>query len=561
MVELSRSFTRDRLQRQPQAATLSGVPGLPRIPDDSGAMAQASATFAQGLQSLGKALGQIAERDAQLQRADDVAKAGQAVGQFSLGMATVQQGLVDSNVPALDRPQALRTGGEELMATLVGNVPQRAQERFKAEATQQLARMVLAEQSTAAQQFVSEQKAALPAILALVGRQLVTADARQRPGIEASLTAISSSFAQAGIFGAADAQALTTKVIEEASIRRAQREIASNPQAAAAHLQALARGETGTAGMESPPPAAVPQLLDQAQSQVQQPLQWADAAERRIDKAVRDTQDGVYVAMRGDLMRLDPIATNAEAFRAQLADAEQKFKDGKISKEHYDQLSSQGRAMLDRALAPSPPQDDVGFERDITVRLAQAQTPDTLQAVRTALLEGAGRLRPETISRLNGLIESRLDASHYSNTREYRDGVDIILRAAIVPGQLLPLAGMEAAAREETQRNLTLALDAYEEQMSTMARRSVPEMKAQARDLAYRLRGTFFPSTPNQLPPVLRDLPTEEALRQKLEQMKTDGVPESQLQRFRDQWRQMDADRREEETRKKTAPPTGRRQR
>lgn len=510
MVELSRSFLNRRLERTPPAATLSGVPGLPRIPDDSGALAQASATFAQGLAALGKAAGQIAERDLQLKRADEVAKAGQALGQFGMGMATVQQGLVESNMPALDRPQALRTGGEELIQTLVQTVPPRAQERFKAEATQALARMVLSEQSSAATQFVHEQKAALPPLLDLLGRQLVGADDRQRPAILQSMTATATSFAEAGIVPAPLAQALVREAVDRNDTLRTQQAIVAQPAAMQQHLTDLAAGKPGTPGLPVPPAKDLADLKRAADGQVGQDLARLDRDERDADKKLRQIQDANMLKLQDRLAQPDLTTQEVQRLRQEATTlAEQRL----LSPTDHGMVMRDTRT-LTKALQEGPAQTDPAVKRSILITLYGGELGgQNLDLVKDHLMQwiDEGKVNLKDGQEWMQEITRQRQANYYTKIPAYDEGRDFLQMTVNYLSKISVVPGADKKAIEEMQSRTAYALQTYSERVrSVWEREGIRGVEAQAAAIAREVQ-TYFSLTP---PQVLAHFPPPPALAQ-----------------------------------------------
>lgn len=498
MVELSRSFIRERLQRTPTAAALVSVPAVPRVPDESGAMLRASATFTEGLAALGQSLSAFAARERQLAYAQDVAKTGEAVGQFQLGMAPLQQRMLETQVPALERPAYLRQHGEALIQTLAAGVPERMQPQFTAQATQDLARFVLAEQSAASRQFVSEQQQALPAVLDLVGRQLVGADDRQRPAILASLTAIGTSYAEAGIVSAPLAQALVRETVDRQDTIRTQQQIMANPAAMQQHLRDLSAGKPGTPGLPVPPAKDLADLTRQANQQVGQDLALLDREERQSEAKLRQTQDANMVRLQGRLY--DPEISAQQVQRVQ-QEATTLAEQRQLSKEDHAQVMRETRT-LTQTLQQGPAVTAPAAKIRILGRLYGGDPGGSgLDALREDVLQGMldGQINLKDGTDWLKEIANQRQANYYTKIPAYDEGREFLQVTVNYLSKMSFLPNVNKKAVEEMQSRTAYALQLYSERIRDVWQRDgVRGVEAQAAPLAREVQ-TYFGVTPLQV--------------------------------------------------------------
>lgn len=487
MVELSRVFNRERLQRQPSSATLVGVPALPRVPDESGLYAQAGATFARGLQALSETMSAIDYRNRKLREAQETAQTAEQVGNFHLGMAPIQQRMVEQNIPALDRPTYLREQGQALIDSLVEQVPTRTQTAFKAQATQDLGRFVLAEQSRATQQFVDEQKTALPALLALVGQQLVTADDRQRPGIEQSLTAIATSFAEAGAVSAPLASALVRETIDKTTTQKAQNAIVAQPQTMLTHLQQLAAGKPGVEGMPVPPAKDLPALVGQAQSQVRQDLERVDREERRAAYDQRQIQDATMGRLQA---RLYQPSLNAQEVQRIEQETNRLTQQRQLRPEDQGTILRETRT-LQQTLAQGPQQSDPGLKTRVITNLYGGQMgSDGMDALKEEILQGMldGKVNLKDGQEWLQELKNQRTANYYTSIPAYQEGKQFLDRTVnyLADYKRNPQVNQEALARLESKS--AYALQEYSREMRLIWQQGgVAAVEAQAPEVARRV--------------------------------------------------------------------------
>lgn len=537
MVELSRSFFRDRLQRQPAAASLVSVPAVARVPDESGAMLRATATFTEGLTALGQSLSAEAARARQLAYAQDVAKTGEAVGKFQLGMAGIQQQMVEQNVPALERPAYLQQHGEELSATLVGGVPERQQQAFKAQTTQDLARFVLAEQSTASRQFVTEQQQALPALLDLVGRQLVSADDRQRPAILASLTAIGTAYAAAGIISAPLAQALVRETVDRQDTVRTQQQIVAQPSVMRQHLRDLAAGKAGVPGLPVPPAKDLPDLVRQAEQQVAQDVARFDREEREAADRLRQRQDAQMIRLQDRLYQAGVDVREVQRVQQEATTLAQQRE---LSKDDHGTIMRESRTLL-YALQQGPVVSSPGVKARIITRLYGSDLSGSgLEAMKEEIFAGmtAGEVNFQDGQTWLQEISRQREANYFTKVPEYQENLKFLNATVnyLSDYKRNPTVNQEAVARLEMRT--AHAMQDYSERMKAIwerdGRREVERQAPQvARDVLARNGLTppevldYFPE-----PAILQQVPPTGDIGTRYDlafgRLATDPMPEAQ---------------------------------
>lgn len=509
MVELARTFRREPLARQPGSSTLVGVPALPRVPDDSGLLAQAGATFAKGLYALSDAAAAINERDRKLKQAEEVAQSAKAVGEFQLFMATVPQQMQEQNVPALQRPDYMKTFGQGQIDTLAQDLPTRVQTAFRAQATQDLARMVFNQQSVASQQFVDEQRTGLPAILAMVATQRVTADERQLPGIDQSLSAIATSYAEAGIISAPLGSALVREAIDKTNTQRAQQAIIANPAAMQHHLTQLAAGRPGTPGLPVPPAKDLPDLKRAADVQMSQDLQRMDREERQSAAKLSQVQDANMQRLQNRLY--DSNVTAQEVQRIE-AETKQLADQGLIDKTDQAQVLRETRA-LTQTLSQGPAVTAPAWKVRIMGRLyGSEQGGGGLDALRDDVLQGMVDGQVNIKDGMDWLkeIQNQRQANYYTKIPAYDEGREFLKIATNYLANLnVFMPGADKKAIEQMQSRVAHAFQVYSDRIrGVWERDGVRGVEAQAALIAREVQ-TLFSVTPQE---VLNHFPAPKAL-------------------------------------------------
>lgn len=511
MVELSRSFLRERLSRQAPASTLAGVPALPRIPDESARFAQAGEALAAGLQAAGTAAAAFISRDNRLKQAQETAQAAQQIGNFQLGLAPLEAQMVTENVPYLERPDYLKTHGQELIDTLVDTVPERLQTAFQAEATQQLARLVLHQQSVASQQFVDEQKTSFASVIDLLARQRVSSDPRQHPAIDASLYALRDNYVQSGILTQGYADVVIRKAIDTTDTQRAQNAIIAQPQAMEEHLTQLAAGQAGLPNLPIPPPQDLPELVRQAQTQVRQDLERFEHSERRAAQDLTRVQEQQAMRLESRLLQSDLTLDQVRQIGQETRTLGDK---GLLRKEDHGQILRETRAM-EQALLAGPAVTDPALTRRMLIALHGELGGENLDLLRDNVVQWLedGRVSTKDAQAWFGDITRQRQANYYTNMPEYKEGRQFLDQAV---NYLNNITFSDVANKQEIeilQNRVAFALQGYSQRMREIWERDgVRGVQAQAAQVARDVQA-MFNATPREVldffpePAILNQVP------------------------------------------------------
>jgi hypothetical protein len=309
--------------------------------------------------------------------------------------------------------------------------------------------------------------------------------------------------------------------------------VVANPAEMYQQLQAVTRGETvATAEIQNAPRDALPQLTQTARKLWHEQLSKTEHEEAVSARRLKGTQEEIAGAVRGEVALLDATPDNVPTLRTYLTQVNTLRDEKKITAEDHQQLTGTIRSRLDTAMKPEAERDDPVVERDLSIQLHLADRPQDFDALEKKLQDGAGALRPETVRTLSNAIAERRRANHYSNRVPYQDGKELLLRAAIVPGTI----GGAGMVREETQRQLLDALQAYDKRMSELAAQDPREMDRQARTVAQEIKEVFLAPDITALPPTLQEANTEAELAVKLRAMTEAGLPLETARKYRQQW-------------------------
>lgn len=511
MVELSRTFLQQRLSRQPPAATLVGVPQQVRVPDDSGLAAQAGAALARGLQATSQVFTHLAERNLRLKNAQETAQTNQAMGEFQLGLAPVMQGIAQENVPLLERPEALRARGQELIDGLLDTVPQRLQSTFKAAATQQLARFVLLEQSSTSQQFVTEQHANIPALLSLRARELVSADESQLPALKHGLSVLASTYVDSGIITRPLADALVQESIDRALTERTQLAIITQPERMLGHLEDLANGGPGAPGLPVPPHKELLTLVRTAQMQVAQDVARFEADERIASRRLAQQQDAERIRLQDRLYKPDLTLDEARRIGAEIRTAgEQRL----LTPEDHGILLRDHRA-VEHALVEGPAVTDPETKRTMLINLHSDLGGKNLDTLRRAVVEGMteGKINSKDAQSWLQEIDRQRQANYYTNIPAYKEGRQFLDQAVNYLNNIYVLSDENRAQVEQLQTRVAYALQSYSQEIRALwDQEGVRGVENRAQTIANEV-ATFFAVTPRSImdffpePEVLRQVP------------------------------------------------------
>jgi hypothetical protein len=552
MAEIPLSLVQSRVPRGGQYSPAQAV-GLPRMAPPPGGIAEAIGYAGRQVTSSLAGILEVQQRE---RAASETVTVKDFTARATDDLLDWQQNFaVDQSIPPLELRDRLEAKRDELAKSYADQLPARLRPKFLAEFRSAAIQPVYALDQVGVKRLGEQAQATFDHRSDQILRQTVQATSdvdRQR--LQDEHDVLINDYAFQGLIAPAQVPGLKQKHRDQVAKAQWDTRIQLDPKGAITQL------ELGPAANPELSPEEYPKTLEKARSLHQQQLHWYDASQRRADQAVQKAQEQNTGSLWAEFVRLDPTPESSEKYRGLLAQAEQAFKDGKISPQQYQELTGRGRVMLDRSLQPGADKDNVALERDLVVELARANTPEAIEAVQARLLARANELRPETIQRLNTALDQRRNANHYSNTQEYRDGVNIILRAGVVPEAS---ASQQRMMEEETKRKLQLALASFDEQMSLLAGKDVAAMKAQSRALAYSLRDTYFPIDEQPdleqlgVPKAIRDARDEGELAKEIQKLQDAGVPEKQLEQFRKLWRQQQAGPLKKSTPAPAQPPAG----
>jgi hypothetical protein len=508
MAELPAYFFQRTAQRQPTAAGDVALPAQPRL--DPHLTAATARTFGQVGEVLGGVGQQVAQLDQQLRAARDTVVQAEALGKaFALLETTEAELLTDPQVRPEERGTIFGARITPQIQELAQGLSPRARGRFLLEVQPQVASRQRTLRVDGRKAFVEQATAGLTEVLTQLGRQeLTVTDPVALAAIRQSRAAMVESYVQQGLIDAAAGAAVLRSAQDAVQSAQLDRAVRAYPDQMARHLEALARGEPGLPDMPEVPADKIPALLDEARQQWDASLRRSEHQEVLATRVLAQRQDVAASEIRTQLYK--PGITTQE-LGGLFAEVNARRASGELSEGDHSEMVSHIQSLTDtyrreaeaRAKEARARRDDAP-RRDAAILIETAETPAEFARASAYVLAISGALTGETLSTLLGRIQTRRDATNYTNRDSYREGKSVIMGAAFPIGVEISLDRLDQA----TKVKLNTALDIYSQTMGQIHEQDgFRGVDVQAREQARRLRDLYFPRDEDVGTDPLRALP------------------------------------------------------
>jgi hypothetical protein len=501
---------------------------------DSGATAleRSLGALPEAIEQAGGLAVRTEELQAHRQRAFDTQNATQQKQEFRLTIQPAYEEWKQQDWQTL--PERVQEEGRKMIQAHAAQLKTPyAKALFEADATQLLA--VFQQQAIAERTKRTEGNTAF-----LLGREVQQAQEALAKATtpyevlvaQGHLEATVTRFVDTGLMGGAEGATLLKKTTDAVQDERVQVAIQADAQRMKVQLETqsgnVLRGDDPATGTDPNLPLARPEALAK-QSQQAREVARAQFAEKEHQERYADyqrqkqqTQNSGELLTR--LYKTAPIPDNVPTFQRIIEDAAKAIETGALDPTTGAHIMSTAQTHATAAAKPPVQRDDPTVERTIAMAVYRAEAPQEFAQAREALTKaGVSQLTPETFGKLSDKLEQRERQAYWRARPAVQAGKDVILRGAVVPygGSL---AGI---MKPKQQQKLLQAMDAYEQQIATLAEQDIREADKRAVDMAWNVRIQFMKPD--------KDDPAEEYLPPEAQAAKTPHELATVLQKYRAQ--------------------------
>jgi hypothetical protein len=355
----------------------------------------------------------------------------------------------------------------------------------------------------------------------------------------ADLTEFTDMMVKSGVVRGADIEQRIDKMTRGVTQTQWQRQMRADAQGTLRALYAMNQGQPAPEGMPAVQPDMLPRLIDEAAGLQDRIVAKVEHDERVADyRAAKVAQDRT-IYYRQQLSQMDQTPDSLEKARQLLTLANTSEEIRVLGAAGHQEVTGILRGFMNTIQGRQAERDNSEVETLLRVSIATAQTPqDLVRAERDYYRLAPGNLKPETQTTLLNMISERRDKQSPANRVKYREGVEHIQRAEVVPLGAARDPQNAAYMQRVMTSKLRDALDQYDrDYRAQLTEYGVEVADGNALNLADRARTMYFPSSFNDLPLELREAKTIEAARFHLQKLAQQGAPSYSLQAWEKAWR------------------------
>lgn len=522
----------------------SGVPVVPAaLTGDPGAsgLEQALAAPAEGLQGAGGAMVQAEALKLHRQRAFDVLNKETAHDEWQLAFQPRAAELRKENWQTY--PERLEEEGKRLMEEHGTTLSPQARLMFEHKAKQTLS--VFQQRALAERSAMTDQATLYRLSRNIQQAQEAMANAVTPYDREVAKGQFEDFTNELVATGLADGQRVADaqkKTYDAVKVQDVQNAIQRNPDAMVRQLDAQL---AGTPTREDLPVAPVEQLatLRQQAGEVSNArFAQEEHRARYADYKRKQEQDRATIDLRANVYGTLPTPENVPTFQRLLTQAQQMMRNLEIDEKDGTALINDARQMMLTAQKPREV-DNPEVERQARTLAQTAEAPQQFTAARQFLQSVMSpqhpQLKPETYSAIMDKIEQREKGAYWRNRPAVVAGKDVLMRGVLIPygGSL---AGM---MKPEMQQKLQFAMDAYEQELSTLLndpKQGTTALDRDAVDIAWKYRVQFLKPNPDSaqeyLPPEVQAVQTPYELSVVLARLRGEGWSDGTIKQLIVNW-------------------------
>lgn len=487
---------------------------IPRAPGSTplrsvatGGVAEGAAlgNVGQAIQQLGQALSAIDERFA---TAKANIMSAEALGDVATRMQVRAQELrADQTIFPTDRAGIFQTEFQPELDRVQATVPERGQAGFRRQATNVFLRFQRELADQGRKDSLSRAEAAYNEITQRTLRALIPLQSEaEEAELLRGFAEVTQAYIANGLLSQDEAQQRVRNLRQDVAVNRAELAIAQAPELALVTLR------QGLEANPDIPPEKLPELIERAQSAVEEGLVRHERREGIAERELAFEQDTLASVYRSQVSAPD---VTVPALHTLLREVNQDRADGRLSEGDHAELTRTIPAMIDAELSGSSEgmqASDREIGTRLTIAMETAETREALDAAREQVLADASMLHKSTVSALLNSYNERLNATFFANRPAYRQGVRVIQESAGIIGlQGRIMERVDPAVEAKLAASLRLFREA-------MRKLSADDVDAQAIPAANAIREQYFPSgetvpeAAKALPPILQELSFEDAV-------------------------------------------------